>query len=269
MALDTFQLAKGAAATYEQQKVKAIFRPLAEATLNAVDNSEDDVVLDVACGTGIVGRVFRERIAPKAVITGVDLHEGMIETARTVTSDHADAFRWHTGDVTDMPFADGSFTVAMCQQGLQFFPDEDAALKKMRRVLQPGGRVIVTLWAEPPRFFAAMADAIARHVSAEDATRSLAPFTYAGMTTLPERLRSCGFAEVRLCDLTVDRVIHDPTANIPLEIIGNPVGPAVTAHGGKVMASIVSEVLAGCSDLLHGPDLISPQTARCFTAVAV
>jgi SAM-dependent methyltransferase len=167
-----------------------------------------------------------------------------------------------------MPFADGSFTVAICQQGLQFFPDEEAALKEIRRVLQPSGRIILTLWAEPPRFFIALAEAIGRHVSPQDATRSLAPFTYAGLEALPILLRSCGFAEVRSSDLKVERVIHDPAASIPLEISGNPVGPAVSARGEEAMTSIVFEVMSACSDLMQGADLISPQTARLFTATA-
>lgn len=74
MARDAFQLAKGAAAAYEQQKVKAIFRPLAEATLASIAIYENDVVLDVACGTGIVSRVLWERSSPKAAITGIDLN---------------------------------------------------------------------------------------------------------------------------------------------------------------------------------------------------
>ncbi|CUI02203.1 class I SAM-dependent methyltransferase [Leisingera aquaemixtae] len=269
MARDTFQLGKAAAAAYEQQKVKAIFRPLAEATLSAIEISNKDVVLDVACGTGIVSRVLWERSSPEAAITGIDLNEGMIEMARGVTSNTPDAFSWHTGDVTGMPFNDGSFTSAICQQGFQFFPDEEAALKEIRRVLQPGGRFILTVWAEPSRFFLALADAIGRHVSPEDATRSLAPFTYAGLDAIPELLCSCGFADVWSTDLTVERVIHEPKVSIPLEITGNPVGPAVLGRGEEVMASIVSEVLATCSDLLRGNDLISPQTARLFNATAV
>lgn len=268
MSRDAFQLGQGAAATYEQQKVKSIFRPLAEATLAAIDISEDDVVLDVACGTGIVSRVLRERVSPRAGITGIDLNEGMIETARAVTSDTTDAFRWHVGDVTAMPFADGIFTVAVCQQGLQFFPDERAALKEIRRVLRPGGRIILTVWAGPSRFFIALADAIGRHVSPQDATRSLAPFTYAGLDAIPAMLRSCGFVGIRATDLTIERVIHDPKESIPLEIAGNPVGPAVSARGEQVMVSIVSEILTACSDLRRGSDLISPQTARFFSAIA-
>lgn len=123
--------------------------------------------------------------------------------ARGVTSNAPDAFSWHTGDVIDMPFANGFLTSSICQQGFQFFPDEKAALKEIHRVLQPGGRFTLTVWAGPSRFFLTPADAIGGHVSPEDSTRSLAPFTYAGLVAIPELLCSCGFSDVWSTDLTV------------------------------------------------------------------
>ena len=85
MTRESFQLSGSAAAIYEEQKVPAIFGPLAEATLDTVTLFDDDSVLDVACGTGIVARKARERIGPSARIVGVDLNEGMIDAARNLT----------------------------------------------------------------------------------------------------------------------------------------------------------------------------------------
>jgi len=266
MAQETFQLAHGAAAIYEQQKVKAIFRPLADATLAAVEVSKDDVILDIACGTGIVARLIRERISPNASITGIDLNPGMIEMARSLTQDESGAFSWHVGDVTGMPFAAGSFTVAICQQGLQFFPDPTAALAEIRRVMCTGGRLILTIWFGISPFFRALADAIGRHVSPEDAARSLAPFTYSGLGAVSTLLKSNGFVEVHESQLTVDRVIQNPAQAIPREILSSPVGPAVAARGDKVMSEIVGDVLAACTDLRRGVDLVAPQSARLFVA---
>jgi SAM-dependent methyltransferase len=45
-----------------------------------------------------------------------------------------------------MPLPDATFDVALCQQGLQFFPDRSAALGELRRVLAPGGRVAIAVW---------------------------------------------------------------------------------------------------------------------------
>ncbi len=269
MPRETFQLTGGAAAIYEQQKVKAIFRPLAEATLPLVNISKADSVLDVACGTGIVARTVQDRIAPLLPVTGTDLNADMIATARELTKDRSDAFQWHVADVTGMPFPDGIFTLAVCQQGLQFFPDEGAALQEIRRVLRFAGQFVLSVWAGPSRFFEALAAALARHVSEETAERSLAPFTYARLNSIPRMLQSAGFDDVTTRDLTIDRVIEQAEEAIPREIMASPVGPTVAALGPDVMARIVADVLEACADLRQGGDLISAQTARIFSATAL
>jgi len=72
-------------------------------------------------------------------VTGLDLGEGMLARARTWPPVEGDApIDYVQGSADELPFADGSFTVVTCQQGLQFFPDRDAALREFRRVLAPG-----------------------------------------------------------------------------------------------------------------------------------
>ena len=141
MAQESFQLKGSAAAIYEEQKVKAIFGPLAIATLDAVTISDADTILDVACGTGIMARSVRERLGPSARISGADLNEGMIDTAHALTSDDPGGFDWRIADATNMPFEDASFSVVFCQQGIQFFPDDMAAVTEMRRVMMKDGRL--------------------------------------------------------------------------------------------------------------------------------
>lgn len=120
MSQETFQLAGNAAEIYEQQKVPAMFAPLAEATLDRVPLQRDDAILDVACGTGILARKARGRIGPAAKIAGIDLNDGMISIARNLDDDDARSCEWHISSVNDMPFDDGSFSKVFCQQGFQF-----------------------------------------------------------------------------------------------------------------------------------------------------
>jgi len=124
---DTFQLQGCAAQVYEEQNVPAMFAPLARATLDAFRVDEEDAVLDVACGTGVLARTARDRCGSRIHIAGVDLNEGMIATARLITEGFEPQIRWEVGDATKTPFKDGEFTVVFCQQGIQFFPDDQAS----------------------------------------------------------------------------------------------------------------------------------------------
>ena len=171
MSQETYQLSGNAAELYEELKVPAMFGPLADATLNAVPLAAGDAILDVACGTGIVARKARERAGPAARVVGADLNEGMIAMARSLADPQSRSCEWHVAGVGEMPFEDGAFDKIFCQQGFQFFPDEAAALREMRRVSRPGGVLAMTIWSGLNILFLVMADALAKFVDAETAER--------------------------------------------------------------------------------------------------
>ncbi len=137
---------------FEAVLVPAIFKPYAQALIErARPIGPSDRVLDLGCGTGIVARLLRERLGGAARIAGLDVSPPMIAKARTL----APELDWHEGNAMALPFADGSFDVVMCQQMLQFVPDPRAAVREIRRVLAPGGRLLVSTWrprAEQPLF---------------------------------------------------------------------------------------------------------------------
>lgn len=126
---------------YERVLVGPLFRPFAEQLVARVAPARGDSVIDVACGTGIVARVARERLGPEARIVGVDVAPAMLAVARTVDP----TIDWREGNAVALPVAE-QFTVLTCHQGLQFMPDKPAAVREMRRVLAPGGRVAIATW---------------------------------------------------------------------------------------------------------------------------
>jgi SAM-dependent methyltransferase len=106
---------------YERYLVEPLFRPFAEAVLTRLHLTPDDSLLDVACGTGIVARCARRTLGPQARIVGVDAAPAMLSVAR-----HADStIEWREGNAMKLPVqTDERFSLVVCHQGLQFFPDK-------------------------------------------------------------------------------------------------------------------------------------------------
>ena len=184
MANTRYQLEGNAPQLYERETVHTLGRPLAELMFAHVSLHAGDRVLDAACGTGIVTRVAAQRCGHPAHIVGVDLNPGMLDVARSHTPATGVPVTWRQGDLCALPFPDGSFDIVLCQQGLQFVPDPGTALREMHRVLVPGGRLAFTVFSEVPVYYAVLADALARHVSAAAATSCLSRYTLQEATTL-------------------------------------------------------------------------------------
>jgi ubiquinone/menaquinone biosynthesis C-methylase UbiE len=104
-------------------------------------------VLDVACGTGLVTFPASRTIAP-GKITGVDISDRMVETARKVAKkENINAeFKRMEAEKLDLP--DNTFDIALCSLGIMYVPDPVQALKEIHRVLVPGGRAIALVWGK-------------------------------------------------------------------------------------------------------------------------
>ena len=134
---------------YEQALVGPLFQPWVEPLLDDVELRPGDRVLDIACGTGIVARLARERLASSGTVVGVDLNPHMLAVARRL----APTIDWREGDAAALPLRDGErFDVVLCQQGCQFFADQAAAARQMHRALVEGGRLGVSTWRPDEEF---------------------------------------------------------------------------------------------------------------------
>ena len=128
---------------YERFLVEPLFRPFAQELLDRTALSPTDRLLDVACGTGIVARLAETTVVDRGRLVGVDASPAMLAKASSV----APTIEWRQGDAAQLPVRpDEAFDVVTYHQGLQFFPDKPAAVREMRRVLAPGGRVAIATW---------------------------------------------------------------------------------------------------------------------------
>jgi demethylmenaquinone methyltransferase/2-methoxy-6-polyprenyl-1,4-benzoquinol methylase len=94
-----------------------------------------DSVLDAACGTGDLA--LADLRAGAARVVGVDFSERMLELAARKSSE----IEWVQGDLCRLPFPDGAFLAVTIGFGLRNVQDREGALRELRRVLAPGGRL--------------------------------------------------------------------------------------------------------------------------------
>lgn len=137
----------GNAARYDKHSVRLGGKLYAKVAADAAASGLPDGarVLDVGTGPGrIPRRLAAER--PAWEIHGVDLEPRMIEYARAHDPEGRVAFT--VGDVTSLPYPDATFDLIVSSLSQHHWADVDGAIRDLRRVLRPGGR----LWIYDARF---------------------------------------------------------------------------------------------------------------------
>ena len=158
-------------------------------------------VLDAACGTGIVARKAAGLVGPGGRIAGLDFNEGMLRCAGNCAErDGLTVIEWHHGDVTCMPFSPGEFDTVLCQQGLQFFPDRLAALREMKRVLAPGGRIAIGVWgrAEKSPHVPVICDVFSEFFGEDSTAIFRVACSLSDKRVLRNLVRDAGFSGIRI-----------------------------------------------------------------------
>ena len=127
--------------------------PMGQAIIAAIKPSGNEVILDIAAGTGEPGLTIASMLSGgKVVIT--DLAEDMLAIARENAERRSISnIETVACDVCELPFADNSFDAISCRMGFMFFPEMQLAANEMARVLKPVGRIATSVWNIPEKNF--------------------------------------------------------------------------------------------------------------------
>ena len=96
-------------------------------------------VLDIGSGPGFLADEMAAEVGPEGAVHGVDPSESMLAIARRRES----SAQYALGDAVSLPFDDETFDAAIATQVYEYVPDMPAALAEVRRVLRPGGRLLI------------------------------------------------------------------------------------------------------------------------------
>lgn len=229
------------AQAYEQYLVPAYFRAFAEALVAFAAPLPGEQTLDVACGTGAVTRLLAAHVRPGGLVAGLDSNTEMLTVARNLPA--ASDVTWYEASALAMPFADDTFDLVTCQQGLQFFPDCVAGLREMRRVLRRGGRLALSVWRSTTQnpVFKLLEEALARHIGPEAAT--LPPFTLSDGEALRRLTREAGLIDVSVRIDSRAARFPSPAELVRRLLVGAPTMlDALAAADAATQQRVVAEV---------------------------
>ncbi|MGH2617785.1 MAG: class I SAM-dependent methyltransferase, partial [Thermomicrobiales bacterium] len=147
----------------------------------------------------------------------LDASAAMLSVARAMADEEGAAITWREGQAESLPFPDGCFDLVLSQYALMFFTDQAAALREMRRVLIPGGRVAINVFQGIERhpFYVALDEAITRCLGTSAVG---AIFGLGDAESLRESIAQAGFRDVTVEPFSITARFPHPDAFLAGEI---------------------------------------------------
>ena len=198
-----------------------LFEPYAKLVAERCALLQPDRILETAAGTGIVTQALH-RADPLAEIVATDINPAMLEFAtQALRSEH---ISFQHADAQNLPFAEGSFDLVLCEFGVMFFPDKIRANQEARRVLRPNGHYLLVtfnrLEFNPiPKAAQDAVNALFPHHPVDYMERG--PFCYADPTRIKEDLLAAGFSDVEIETIELSSRVNSRDAAQGL-VFGSP-----------------------------------------------
>lgn len=131
-----------AAPQYWAQHFEPWFLPMYKKVLNQLNLTEEDSLLDAGCGSGLFSHMA---IETGAEVTGVDAAAGLLKVARSRNPQN----NFLEEDLEALPFKNNSFDVVTGFNSFQYAGSFEKALLEAKRVLKPGGKLVLGIWDKP------------------------------------------------------------------------------------------------------------------------
>ncbi len=184
-------------------------------TISEAGVRENQRVLDLAGGTGDLAAAFARKVGPRGHVVLADINQRMLDAGRDrlLNDGICENVSVVQADAEQLPFASATFDVVTIAFGLRNVTNKERALKSMRRVLKPGGKLLILEFSKPVEFLRPAYDIYSfnvlpwlgeRFANDSESYRYLAESIrmHPDQDTLKAMMESAGFAHCRYSNLT-------------------------------------------------------------------
>lgn len=132
--------------------VSEVSRPVTDWLIERLDPQAGQIILELACGAGDVGREVAKRLLSDGQVLSTDFSPAMVGVAQARSKEAGATNITHRiMDAQNSDLDDESIDGIICRYGFMLMMDPAAALKHGHRVLRSGGRVSLAVWGDPVR----------------------------------------------------------------------------------------------------------------------
>jgi len=228
-----FEIAEAIAPSWERRsaQIEQVSAPGREWLLRELQAQDGDKVLELAAGVGDTGFEAAALVGDEGRLISTDFSPAMLEAARRRGAELGiKNVEYQVIDAERMELDDDSVDRVICRFGYMLMADPAAALAETRRVLRPGGRLVLAVWGAPERnpFFTAIVGSMIQggHLEPPDPDGP-GMFSMADPKRTTALLEGAGFSDVRCEEVPVRFEI--PSLDEYMALIADTAGPVAFA----------------------------------------
>ncbi len=185
-----------------QGRMREVTAPLASWMVDAIEPQPGQRVLELAAGIGETGFLAAQRVGPEGSVISSDQSPEMSAAGRRRAEELGlGNVEFTVIDAQRNELETDSVDAVLCRFGFMLMGDADQALRETHRVLRPGGRLALAVWAPPDQnqwMAAPVMQLVARGAFELPPPDAPGPFAMAGRGRLGQRLEAVGFSQVRI-----------------------------------------------------------------------